>query len=97
MIRITVAGLLAAAWLTAQTGTEPQKPTDPGYLHPMPVPKASPAPVPPGTQPDPKTQNRAGTEKSHPAKKKKASPFGPGSATPKKGTESPKAKTETRP
>jgi hypothetical protein len=96
MIRITVAGLLAAAWLTAQTGTAPEKPTDPGVLHPMPVPKSTPQPVPPGTQPDPKTQNRARTEKS-----RKSQTRDKKSQTPNTGArgenQSPKAKTEAKP
>ncbi len=93
MLRLTVAGLLTAAWLAAQAqNPTPKSPTDPGALHPMPIPKADPQPVPPGTQPDPNIKERARSQAD-----KKAGEQRKKSETPKPKTESPKAKSETRP
>jgi hypothetical protein len=48
-MKLTVAVLLSAAYLAAQTGStlpgrkaDPKLPGDPGVLHPLPVPKTTP-------------------------------------------------------
>lgn len=94
-MKFTVAVLLSAGWLCAQTGqtlpgrkADPKLPGEPGVMHPLPVPKTTPDPVP-----------------VKDAKKKSAGEAGggPSSSTTKKKSqkskkvESPKEKTETQP